>query len=152
MEFDHFTSRPKSFYFKIEFRGPLIIKDMAFMEVSGLAMEPDTKEIDMGGGNQRIAPARQKHGNLVCKRPLHGLFMSELSLWINMSMRGGADTEIIPCDLMVVLLDPNGNPECAWFFKSAYPVKWDIAGFDSKKNDVALESIEFAYDTFIRVM
>ena len=152
MEFDHFTPPPVSFYFQLEFIGPLNINDMAFLEVSGLTMELETQEIDMGGGNKRVVPVRQKHGNLVCKRPLHGVFISELSSWVNMTMRGGVDSEIIPCDLMVKLLDPDGNPECAWFIKSAYPVKWDIAGFDSKKNDVALETIEFAYDTNRRVM
>lgn len=151
MEFDHFTP-PVSFYFQVEFIGPLKINDMAFLEVSGLTMQLETQEIDMGGGNKRVVPIRQKHGNLVCKRPLHGVFMSELSSWVNMTMRGGVDSEIIPCDLMVKLLNPDGNPECAWFIKSAYPVKWDIAGFDSKKNDVALETIEFAYDTNRRVM
>lgn len=152
MEFDHIIPPPVSFYFQIEFVGPLKINDMAFLEVSGLTMELETQEIDMGGGNKRVVPVRQKHGNLVCKRPLRGVFMSELSSWVNMTMRGGVDSEIIPCDLMVKLLNPDGNPECAWFIKSAYPVKWDIAEFDSKKNDVALETIEFAYDTNRRVM
>lgn len=151
MEYDHIIPPPVSFYFQVEFLGPLEIEDMAFLEVTGLTMELETQEIDMGGGNKRVVPLRQKHGNLICKRPLHGLGMSSLSLWVNDTMRGGVDTAITPCDLMVKLLDPNGRPECAWFIKGAYPVKWEIAGFDSKKNDVALESIEFAYDTNRRV-
>ena len=152
MEFDHIIPPPVSFYFQVEFVGPLEIDDMAFSEVSGLTMELETQEIDMGGGNKRIVPVRQKHGNLVCKRPLHEVIMSDLSLWVNNTMRGGVDTEIVPCDLVVKLLDADGVPQCAWYIKSAYPVKWDIAGFDSKKNDVALETIEFAYDTNRRVM
>lgn len=149
---DHKIAPPTSFYFVVEFVGPLTIGDMAFLEVSGLTMELETQEIDMGGGNKRILPVRQKHGNLVCKRPLHPVGMSELSDWVNNTMRGGVDEVITTCDITLKLLDSLGNPQCAWYIKGAYPVKWDIAGFDSRKNDIALETIEFAYDTTNRIM
>lgn len=152
MELDHIIPPPVSFYFQIEFVGPLDIKDMAFMEVSGLTMELETQEIDMGGGHKRVVPVRQKHGNFFCKRPLHEVFMSDLSSWVDSVMHQGVNTAIVPCDLIVKLLDAAGNPQCAWYIKGAYPVKWDIAGFDSKKNEVALETIEFAYDTNRRIM
>lgn len=152
MELDYIIPPPVAFYFQVDFVGPLDIEDMAFLEVSGMTMELETQEIDMGGGHKRVVPMRQKHGNLVCKRPLHIIVLSDLSLWTHATMMGGVDEKITPCDLIVKLLDAEGDPQCGWYIKGAFPVKWDIAGFDSKKNDVALETIEFAYDTVTRLL
>lgn len=143
---------PVSFYFNVKFSGTMRIDDMSFFEVSGLTVELETQEIDMGGGNKRLLPVRQKHGNLICKRPLRLLSSSELSKWVDRTMRGGVDESIVTCDITVQLLDATGDPNCAWNVKGVYPVKWDVAGFDSKKNDIALETIEFAYDTINRMM
>lgn len=125
---------------------------MAFLEVSGLSMQLGTQDIDIGGGNKRKLPTYQQHGNLVCKRPMKPIAMSSLSAWTAVTMNGVVDAPIIPCDVMITLLSPEGTPECGWFIKSAYPVKWSIAPFDSKKNDVAIETIEFAFDSVTRVM
>lgn len=149
---EHKIIPPVSFYFSVKFLGPITINDMAFFEVSGLTVELETQEIDLGGGNKRIFPIRQKHGNLICKRPLRLLYSSALSGWVDRTMRGGVDESIVTCDMVVQLLNAIGEPQCAWSIKSAYPVKWDIAGFDSKKNEIVLETIEFAYDTVTRMM
>lgn len=53
---------------------------------------------------------------------------------------------------MVTLLDAQGGPLCVWSLTGVYPVKWDIASFDSKKNEVAIESIEFAYNMINRIL
>lgn len=149
---EHKIIPPVSFYFNVEFEGPLSINDMSFLEVTGLTVELETQEIDMGGGNKRVLPVRQKHGNLVCRRPLRSVDTSDLSAWIERTMSGGVDRPITACNILVTLLDPDEFPQCAWYIKGAYPVKWDIAGFDSKKNEIALETIEFAYDTIRRAM
>lgn len=149
---EHNIIPPVSFYFSVNFLGTLHINDMSFLEVSGLTVELETQEIDMGGGNKRMLPIRQKHGNLICKRPLRLLYSSELSKWVNRTMRGGVDESIVTCDIAIQLLSTIGDPKCAWYIKGAYPVKWDTAGFDSKKNEIALETIEFAYDTINRIM
>lgn len=149
---EHHIIPPVSFYFNVKFSGSMGINDMSFLEVSGLMVELETQEIDMGGGNKRVLPIRQKHGNLICKRPLRLLNSSELSRWVDRTMRGGVDESMVTCDITVQLLSAIGDPKCAWNIKGAYPVKWDVAGFDSKKNDIALETIEFAYDTINRMM
>lgn len=152
MELDHIIPPPTAFYFNVHFVGPLPIQDMAFLEVSGLTMELETQEIDVGGGNKRSFPVRQKHGNMVCKRPLQPVALSSLSVWTGLTLMGGVDEAIVTCDAVITLLGSYGEPTCGWYIRGAYPVKWDIAGFDSKKNDVAMESIEFSYDTVTRVL
>lgn len=152
MELDHIIPPPTAFYFNVHFIGPMPIMDMAFLEVSGMTMEMETQEIDEGGGHKRRIPGQMKHGNLVCKRPLKPVGMSTLSVWTSVTMMGGTESDVLTSDVMVTLLSPIGTPECGWYISGAYPVKWDIAGFDSKKNDIALETIEFAYDTVTRVL
>lgn len=151
MEWDHITPPPTAFYFNVHFMGPVALQDMSFIEVTGLTMEMETLEIDEGGGYKRRIPGPMKHGNLVCKRPMKTLEMSVLSAWAADTMEWNLGRDVITCDILVSLLSFDGTPECAWALTDAYPVKWDVAGFDSKKNDIALETIEFAYDTVIRV-
>lgn len=152
MELDHIMPPPTAFYFNVHFIGPLPIMDMEFLEVTGMTMEMEIKEIDEGGGHKRRIPGPMKHGNLVCKRPMKPVAMSALSAWTSATMLGGVETDILTSDVMVTLLSAIGTPECGWYISGAYPIKWDIAGFDSKKNDIALETIEFAYDTITRVL
>lgn len=152
IELDHIIPPPTAFYFNVHFIGPVPILDMAFLEVSGLTMELETEEIDVGGGNKRVIPIRQKHGNFVCKRPMSPIGMSALSAWTAVSMQGAVDQSILTTDVIVTLLSAIGTPQCAWYLATAYPVKWDISGFDSTKNEVAIETLEFAYDSLNRVM
>lgn len=152
IELDHIIPPPTAFYFNVNFIGPLPILDMSFLEVSGMTMELETQEIEVGGGNKRMIPVRQKHGNLVCKRPMQPVALSALSAWTAVTMAGAVDIPILTSDVMVTLLDSAGTPKCGWYIAGAYPVKWEVAGFDSKKNDIALESIEFSYNTVTRVL
>lgn len=39
-ELDHIIPPPTAFYFNVQFLAPFPIPDMAFLEVSGLTMEP----------------------------------------------------------------------------------------------------------------
>lgn len=152
MELDHIIPPPVAFYFNVHFIGPLPIMDMAFMEVSGLTVEMDTEEIEEGGGVKRKVPTRMKHGNLVCKRPMKPIAMSGLSMWTASCMEGDFSVPIPTCEVVVTLLQAPGIPQCGWALADAYPVKWDIAPFDSKKNEVAIETIEFAYNVIKRIM
>ena len=43
------------------------------------------------------------------------------------------------------LLEAKGLPIATWVVNDAYPVKWSIGAFDSMKNEIALETVEFAY-------
>jgi phage tail-like protein len=32
-----------------------------------------------------------------------------------------------------------------WTFFNAWPVKWSLGGLDAQKNEIAMETLEFAY-------
>lgn len=152
LELDHIIPPPTSFYFNVHFIGPVPIMDMAFLEVTGLTSELTTETIDVGGGSMRDVPIRQKHDHFVCKRPTKPIALSALSVWTAISIQGPVDLKIITTDIIVTLLSPIGTPECAWYLNTAYPVKWSVTDFNSNKNEISIETLEFAYDYLTRVM
>ena len=50
-------------------------------------------------------------------------------------------------NIVVKLLDPKGNELMSWEIEGAYPVKWSISNLNATENNVAVETIEFAYQS-----
>ncbi len=143
---------PVAFYFLVEFSKKSEIFDIEFEEVSGLSVEVETKEVEEGGEirfRHRV-PVRQKHGNLVCKRSLTPLKDSALSKWVKGILETDYAKKIEPADMFISLLNEKGNKLCGWSLTNVYPVKWTIGPFNSRKNELAIETIEFAYNTIER--
>ncbi|MBC8592444.1 phage tail protein [Oscillospiraceae bacterium N12] len=147
-EKQHNICQPTAFYFNLQTVGSSTRRDIDFLEVFGFSAEMESQEID---GHQRYVPGSMRHGNIICKRPIRPLRKSELSLWTSQMMPEGANKDLTTCDLLITLLSPTGTREAAWLITKVYLVKWDVAGFDLENNDVALETIEFAYDTIQRI-
>lgn len=145
---------PVAFYFKVEFSKKSGIFDMEFEEVSGLSVEIETEEVEEGGETRykHRVPVRQKHGNLICKRALHTLKESELTDWLKGILETDYTKKIEPVDVFISLLNEKGMKICGWFLTNVYPVKWNIGPFNSRKNELAVETIEFAYNTIERKM
>ena len=53
---------------------------------------------------------------------------------------------------MVSLADAEGDPVASWSIGRAYPVKWSVGGFDAMKNEIAIETMEFAYHSLKRTL
>ncbi|MCH2233063.1 MAG: phage tail protein [Crocinitomicaceae bacterium] len=136
------------FYFSLSFSGDISNAETSFKEVSGLTMEMDTESIEEGGVNDytHIVPKRRKHQNLVLKRGYSA--NQELTTWCEDAIMGGLLEGVYPETLTVKLLNENGTPLKSWSFYNAWPVKWELSPFDSEKNEVVIESIEFAYSYF----
>lgn len=143
-----------AFYFKLSFEMNSHIEDTAFAEVSGLNQSLETEIVQEGGENSigHRVPKNISHQNLVCKRALQPLLNSGLSRWVESIMSGNLSEPIATYNATVFLLDLVGNPVIAWSVTGLYPVKWSLAPFDSRKNELAMETIEFDYDTIIRIM
>ncbi|AEV32321.1 MULTISPECIES: phage tail protein [Flavobacteriales] len=140
---------PVSFYFKLSFQGISGQAEASFKEVSGISMEMGVEEIAEGGVNdfKHRVPTTAKFSNLVLKRGLVTK-KSELFQWCQDSIGGGLEQPIKPKIIMVMLLSEKRAPIKSWSFANAWPVKWSISEFDSMKNEVAIESLEFAYNYF----
>ena len=143
---------PVSFYFLVEFSKKSGISDVAFMEISGLSVEMETEEVEEGGESRykHRVPVRQKHGNLVCKRALYPLKDSSLAKWVKKIIDGDFSQKIETADVFISLLNHEGEKMCGWFLTGLYPLKWDVTPFSSQKNELAIETIEFVYNTIER--
>jgi len=130
-----------AFYFKVMFTG---LSDTSFQEVRGIASEIETEEVVEGGENRFVhrLPKVVKHPQLELKNGITSV-RSPLVVWCKSVLEYGST--IKPTQVMVHLLNENGDPVRAWSFANAYPVKWEIDDFRSTKNDVAIETIILSY-------
>ncbi len=142
---------PVSFYFEVRIAGESTENDASFAEVSGLDAERDVVEIKEGGENRftHRLPDRAKTGNLVLKR---GLLLSASPLfdWCKEVFESDLEETVTPKDINVSLLDPDGSPLITWNVKNAWPVKWSLAAFNATANEIAMETLEFAYAYSVR--
>ena len=139
---------PAGFHFAVVFYNggnepnPL---DMRFKKVSGLASEIETMTYKEGGENlftYRL-PGRVSYNNLVLERgmlvstPLNGELNTTMTNW-----------QFTPGNVLVALLDEDGEPISAWFFWKTYPVKWSFSDLAADVNGIVIETMELAYTRF----
>lgn len=145
---------PVSFYFQLSFSDVQGKVDASFKEVSGIGLDRGIEEITEGG-NPYIhrVPTYVKYSNLVLKRGLVAKD-SEVAKWC-LDPLGGISlgpiqlTEtIVTKTIIVKLLNEEGIPLKSWSFVNAWPVKWAVSDFNSMNNEIAIESLEFAYSYF----
>ncbi|WP_436398469.1 phage tail protein [Roseobacter sp. S98] len=143
---------PVAFHFSVMFVGMVPpVPDMAFQEVSGLESGLDTEPVVEGGENRFVhqLPKPAKRGNLKLKRGLTTQ-ASGLVQWCKSTIEGDFADAIVPKDITVSLLNEKRIPVAVWTVGNAYPVKWTVGGFDAMKNELAVETIELAYNTLVR--
>ena len=141
-----------AFYFKVIFAATAENDDTSFQEVSGISSEMETEGYIEGGENRfaHHLPKSVKHTRLVLKRGIAGMD-SPLVSWCRDVLEGGFIKPIEAMTIEVRLMDEAGEPVRAWSFVNAFPVSWEVEGFHSTKNEVAIEKIELSYNYFERV-
>jgi phage tail-like protein len=145
---------PVAFHFTVSIVGTGVpVFDAAFQEVGGLEAEIEVETVVEGGENRfaHRLPKPAKHPNLTMKRGLAGL-TSGLTLWCKSTLESDFSEPIALKAVVVSLCDGNGWPVSSWSIDRAYPVKWSVGGFDAMKNEIAIETMEFAYNTLQRVL
>jgi phage tail-like protein len=137
---------PVAFHFAVSFGANPKDSDGAFREVSGIGPEIETETVNEGGlnGFAHVLPKSIKHPRLVLKRGIAAK-ESRLVKWCQQVLDGGFVKPIDPLLVHVFLLDAAGDPLRCWTVENAWPVKWEIDGFQSTRNEVAMEKIELAY-------
>jgi len=143
---------PPAFYFRVAFEQTLGVLDTSFQEVSGIGLELETEDYFEGGENRYAhqLPKPAKHPKLVLKRGIAKM-TSPLVLWCKKVIEEFT-LPIQPRLMLVMLLGENGIPVRMWSFANAYPVKWEVDGFSSTKNELAIEKIEISYTSSKREM
>jgi phage tail-like protein len=149
---------PPGFYFRVTVlgAGALLAEatgvDASFQEVSGIEARWETEEVAEGGENRFVhrLPKPAKYSDLVLKRGLvyRDSFFAE---WVGGTIGSRLSLPIITQNLLVTLLGEDGVPRVAWVFVNAWPLRWEVTGLDSMSNQLATESLEFAYGYFERL-
>jgi len=116
-----------------------------FQEVTGL--EGEAQVIEYRAGNSAIwapikMPGLKKYGNVTMKK---GIFVTDSKLWTWFSSI--AMNTIARSTVVVNLLDELGAPRMTWTLNNAFPTKLTGTDLKSDGNEVAVESIEIAYET-----
>jgi len=141
-----------AFYFKVVFAATADSVDTSFQEVSGIGSEMETEELAEGGENRfsHRLPKSVKHPKLVLKRGVVSMD-SPLVSWCEDVLEGEFIKPVEPMTVEVSLMNEAGEPTRVWSFANAFPVNWEVEGFNATKNEVAIEKIELSYNYFDRV-
>lgn len=138
-----------AFYFSVSFLDHRD-QDTSFQEVSGMNVTIDYDKVAEGGENYfYYLPKPPKYENLVLKRGMADQ-SSPIVQWCSAILGPDFTKPVEPKNLIVFLLNENGDACRAWNIVNALPVKWQIDTFNSTKNAVAIETIELNYNYFTR--
>ena len=117
-----------------------------FCECSAITVETETYDYPEGGLNTMIhrLPVRTKYGNITLKRgldPGHDLFR-----WFMQTLDGNTQRK----NVTISVYGPKGSsPVEEWHLRGAYPVKWTGPDLRTETGAIAVESLEFAYDSMV---
>lgn len=120
-------------------------ESVSFQEVDGL--ESTTQPIEYRHGNSPIfakikMPGLAEVGNVTMRK---GIFVKDAKLW---AWYAEIKMNTIKRRTVVVnLLDEVGDPKMTWTLNNAWPTKITGTDLKSEGNEVAVESVEIAYET-----
>jgi phage tail-like protein len=131
----------RAFQFLVEIDG---ITNARFQEVGGLDATTDVVEYREGGDllGTRKFPGQTKHSNMSFKRGYTD--DKQLYKWYEDVMTGR--TEKIRRNISVIQIDMQGQEVLRWNVYQAFPVKYTAPSFNAKGNDLAIETLEVAYE------
>ncbi len=124
----------------------LSMVDTRFQSVSGLKVTMETEPYTEGGQNQfkHNFPVRAGYQDLVLKRGLT-TDLSSLSMWCTQAMENFI---FHPANLVVSLLNENGNPVKAWYVSHAIPISYECSDFNAEESKIVIETITLKYNSF----
>lgn len=130
------------FRFEVDFGTEL--KGVAFQEVSGMDVATQVIEYRKGNGplfSTEKMPGITKYGNVTMKK---GVFVNDNSFW-NWHNEIKKDS-INRGTVLIKLLDEVGQVTMQWQLDNAWPTKITSTDLKSDGNEVAVDTIEIAYE------
>lgn len=126
--------------------------EVRFQEVSGLDVEIEYTKYRSGDNEYfrtiNVAGMQKFSGTLVCKK---GIFEDDeelMEFMSNMLEEKEFYEEDSKFDISVELLNPQGETIMAWSIEGCAPKKLSAPAFNSMENQIAVETMEFSYDSF----
>ncbi len=144
---------PAAFNFKVVFSAGGGMLDTSFQEVSGIKASIETEPYSELGENGYTLqlPKPPTYDPLVLKRGIADM-KSPLVKWCSSVFEGNFTKPITPMPVQVHLIGEHQTPIRSWSFSNVYPVSWEVDGFNSTKNEVAIETITLRYDSLSRLL
>ncbi|AKF86909.1 phage tail protein [Myxococcus sp. MISCRS1] len=132
------------FYFSVQLGDDTSV---SFQEVDGL--ETETQVIEYRHGNNPSfypikMPGLAKVGNVRMRK---GIFVNDARFWDwynEIKMNTIARRTVI-----ISLLDEQGAPKMTWTLNNAWPTKLSGTDLKSEGNEVAVETLELAFETLV---
>ena len=130
------------FYFNIDLGDG---KTQGFSEISGL--DTEVKPIEYRHGDSPVfaplkMPGLRSVGNVTLKK---GTFTKDSIFW---DWFNETKLNIIKRRTVIInLLDESASPKMTWTLTNAFPTKMTSTDLKSDGNEVAIESLEIAYET-----
>ncbi len=140
---------------KFHFRATIDGEQIGFSEISGLDIE--TEVIEYRRGDSEIFTTEKRAGlvktsNLVMKK---GVFADDdrlLELFNRIFDKEYYTDATQKMDILVELLDEEGDTVMTWNIIGAFPVKMTGTDLKSDANEVAIESLEFAHEGILTTL
>jgi phage tail-like protein len=135
-----------SYYFKVSIDG----MELGFREVSGIKATVEYEEIDEGG-NREESPRILKKMNFekvsLKKGLVKGASMAidvfeKFNLKFNIHNAGET---LKYNDVIITLMSGDDKDLFSWILHEAYPLSWEVTGFDAMKNEISVETLELNY-------
>jgi phage tail-like protein len=125
------------------------VLDLRFSKVSGLNIHTNVQSIKSGGNNlyEHRFPDGIKYENLVLTRgmPLISFLRDDFRDMMQ-------SYKFSLSSVFVMLQDESGLPAAAWHFEKAWPVKWAFSDLDASQSNPVIETLEFAYERFHKML
>jgi|688.fasta_scaffold1300213_1 phage tail-like protein len=125
--------------------------DASFSEITGLESSVTTEDVREGGQNQFVhrLPTGSTQKNIVMKRGVVTQ-SSPMADWAEATIGSTLASPIITQTLVVMLLGSDHTPKFSWNVRRAWPVRWDWGTLNSTRNEVLVETLEFAHSGVTR--
>lgn len=131
------------FYFQVKVTDDVV--GTAFQEISGLDIEAQIIEYRNGDSPQFSTikmPGIKKNGNVTLKK---GVFVKDNKFW---DWFNQIKMNVIKRQTVTInLLDEGGNATMVWTLANAWPTKITSTDMKSDGNEVAVETLEIAYES-----
>ncbi|MQP66369.1 phage tail protein [Niveispirillum sp. SYP-B3756] len=131
------------FYFSVQIGSDTV----SFQEVTGLDSEARVIEYRHGDSPSFYPikmPGLGKVSNVTMRK---GIFVNDSTLWnwFNQIKMNTISRQTV----VINLLDETGTPKMVWTLNNAWPTKVTGTDLKSEGNEVAVESVEVAYETLV---